>query len=476
MDPRDPSVPRGAVIAVVLLTLFAALWRFPFLTAEDLWFDEVFSVVLASQDLGELLRRTVADQTNPPGFYLLLWIWTRVGSFSEAWIRALPAIAGTLTVPAVVALGRAVALPWRAALLGGFLAAVSPLLVAMSLEARAYAPVALLCALSLTLASRLTTSRANGAPRGRIALGATDSALVMLHYFGALAVLARVAGALLVSRDSPGATGRAIRRDAILTALPAAFALAVWGAIVLTAAAGARVGGNAAWIPAPDVAALIAFGSQIVGSWGGWWGALTLAALLLAAVGVAWRTRHGRWLLAAALVPTLIVLAVSLLSPRSLWVPRYLIVTVPAWILLIGALPWALPWALPRAARTAAVITIAGWAGTTGLFGALGRQPKPDWTRIILPLAAGGPTTICVNEAYVGLPVQYHAIRTGVPLTVVDLPECARARRAGWVLMREGTDASLGGVRDAGAQLGPARALVTELPPLVLRRLEWPAP
>ena len=472
MDLHDPPAPRGAIVAVVLLTLFAALWRFPFLTGENLWFDEVFSVVLASQELGELLRRTIADQTNPPGFYLLLWAWTHAGGFSESWIRALPAIAGTLTVPAVVALGRTVRLPWGAAMLGGLLAAVSPLLVSMSLEARAYAPVALLCALSLTLATRLAASRVNGHPRGRLALGVLDAALVMLHYFGALAVLARVAGALLVSRDFPGATGRAIRRDAVLSALPAALALVAWGVIVLAAATGERLGGNATWIPAPDVSAVLAFGSQVIGSWGGGWGALSLALLLAAAVALAWRTRHGPWLLAAALLPMLLVLAVSLLSPRSLWVPRYLIVAVPAWLLLIGALPWA----VPRPARTAALATIAGWAITTGLFGALGRQPKPDWIRIISPLAAGGPTTICVNEAYVGLPVQYHALKTGAALSVLDLAQCAQVKRPGWVLMRQGTDASLGGVRDAGARLGPVRALATELPPLVLQRLEWPAP
>ena len=74
---------RRALGAVLALTVFAAFGRFPWLTAEDLWFDEVFSVVLASQDLGELLRRAVADQTNPPGFYLLLWGWVRLGSVDE---------------------------------------------------------------------------------------------------------------------------------------------------------------------------------------------------------------------------------------------------------------------------------------------------------------------------------------------------------------------------------------------------------
>lgn len=471
---------RGALGAAVAVTLFAALWRFPWLTAEDLWFDEVFSVVLASQEPGELLRRAVADQTNPPGFYLLLWGWMKIGSVGEGWIRALPALAGTLTVPAIVALGRSVGLRWSAALLGGLLAAVSPLLLAMSLEVRAYAPLALLSAISLALASRLasrsaTADRAGGG-RLRLTLAVVDVGLVMLHYFGALVVVARVAAAGLATRGADREGRRRVRRDALLAAVPAAVALALWLAVVLLLAPRDRVGVNAAWIPLPDAAAVLAFGSTLIGTFDTASGALGVSAILLGAIAVAGvaaaRDEQAPWLLTAATIPLALVIAAGVLSGRSLWVARYLIIVLPAALLLVAALPSMLPvhW------RTPALVGLAGWACLAGLFDTRTRQAKPDWSRIVPSLATGGPTTICVNEPFVGLPLQYHAIRRQVPLTVQEMAPCAASRTADWVMYRPATEGSLDVIRSAGGRVGEARPLETELPPLVLRRLEWLAP
>lgn len=466
--------------AVLALTVFAALWRFPWLTAEDLWFDEVFSVVLASQEPGELLRRAVADQTNPPGFYLLLWGWMRLGSVGEAWIRVLPALAGTLTVPAIVALGRSSGLRWSAALLGGLLAAASPLLLAMSLEARAYAPLALLSAISLALAARLArrdaTARHSGALRLRLTLAAVDVGLVMLHYFGAFVVVARVIAAGLSTRDAEREARRRVRRDALLTALPAAAALALWLAVVILLAPRDQVGVNAAWIPLPDAAAVLAFGSTLIGTFDTAAGALGVSAILLGAVAVAWvaaaRHEQAPWLLVAATLPVALVIVAGLLSGRSLWVARYLVIVLPAALLLVAALPSRLPapW------RTPALLGLAGWACLAGLFDTRTRQAKPAWSRIVPSLGAGGPTTLCVNEPFVGLPLQYHAIRRNVPLTVQEMEPCAASRSADWVMYRPGTEGSLDLIRSAGGRVGEARPLETELPPVVLRRVEWLAP
>jgi len=468
---------------VLLLTLAAALWRFPWLTAEDLWFDEVFSVVLASQDLGELLRRAIGDQTNPPGFYLLLSGWMRLGSVDEWWVRALPALAGTLTVPALVALARALRCDWGTALLGGLLAAVSPLLLAMSVEVRAYAPVALLATISLTLAVRVATDpRAPHATRDRALLAATDVALVMLHYFGALVVAARVLSAFLVARapadtanTADGADAPRIRRDAILTALPAAVLLATWIAIVV-AQASDRVGTNASWIPVADVATALSFASQVVGTFGTRGGAIGVGALVLLALllPLGRRATTARaaapWLLSAALVPVVIVLGASLLTGRSLWVARYLIVVLPALLLLVAGVPAALP---PRW-RAAGTTLLAGWAIAAGTLSIGLRQQKPAWSRIVPALTAGGSTTACVNEPFVGLPLQYHALRTGAPLSVFEIATCASARTGDWVVLRPGTEGSLEALRTARGAPGAARALGTELPSLLVIRLEWP--
>lgn len=471
---------RWAQGAVVLLTLAAALWRFPWLTAEDLWFDEVFSVVLASQDLGELLRRAIGDQTNPPGFYLLLSGWIRLGSVDEGWIRALPALAGTLTVPALVALARTLRLDWGTALLAGLLAAVAPLLLAMSVEVRAYAPVALLVTISLTLAVRVAADpQAPSAARDRALLAATDVALVMLHYFGALVVAARVLSAFVVARRPASAANAVdaprIRRDAIVAAIPAAMALATWLAIVI-AQASDRVGTNASWIPAADVSTALSFASQVVGTFGTRAGAIAVGAVVLLALILPFGRRAttaraaAPWLLSAALVPVVIVLGASLLTGRSLWVARYLIVVLPALLLLVAGIPAALPvrW------RTAASTLLAGWAIAAGTLSIGLRQQKPAWSRIVPALTAGGATTVCVNEPFVGLPLQYHALRSGAPLSVFEIATCASARTGDWVVLRPGTEGSLEALRAARGTPGAARLLGTELPPLLAIRLEWP--
>lgn len=473
---------RWAVLAVAGLTLFAALLRFPFASAENLWFDEVFSVVLASQDLGELFRRALADQTNPPGFYLLLGGWIRLGGVHSAWLRALPALAGTLTVPAVAALARALRMRWSAVLLASLLAAVSPLLLAMSLEVRAYAVLALFTALSLTMGVRL--ARRHDSPRyGVAALAAVNLVLVSLHYFGALVVVAGVVATWWTNRTRV--------RAAVLAALPAGAALAGWIGVVIVAFPGRRVGVNAGWIQPPGLRELGTFNSNAVGTFGTGWGMFAVnAVVILALLAAAWyaggrRAPHAaseigaadvarfraRWLLVALLLPVTTVFAVSDLSSRSIWLARYLIIAMPPlWVLVANAA--MVP---PGVARIAAVTAIASWACLAGPLAELTRQHKPAWSLIVRSLAGGVPVTVCVNEQYVGLPLEYYALDARLHLRVLDLHACAAAHEGAWALLRPETESSLEVLRRSGAVVGAARALKTALPDADLHALRWTA-
>ncbi|MBL8996882.1 MAG: glycosyltransferase family 39 protein [Gemmatimonadetes bacterium] len=470
---RSGGTPRWAPWALLALTLLAACGRFPFLTAQDLWFDEVFSVVLASQDLAELLRRALADQTNPPGFYVALWAWIHAGGVEESWIRALPALAGTLTIPLVVLLGRALGQRWGTALTGGLLAAASPLLLAMSVEVRAYAPLALLTTGSLLLAVRLRVAGGRAPRRAGLALALVDGALVLLHYFGALVVLARIVAAFVDSRAEDPAVRRHVRTLAMVTGLPAALLLAAWFAVVLAASTGGAVGGNASWIPAPGTDAFLGFGSLVVGTFGSPAASWAVALALLAATVVAGRRPYAAWLIVPFALPLLIVLAAGAATGRSLWVGRYLVVALPAALLLLAGLTAELGRSLPRPWRAATAALLSAWAVAAGGIALFDGPAKPPWSRIVPALAAGGPVTVCVNEPYVGLPLQYHAVRARVPVRVAELRECAPGGGRAWVMLRPGTEASLAPLRERGARFGPARALGTELPPVLLQRLEW---
>ncbi|MFI5244830.1 MAG: phospholipid carrier-dependent glycosyltransferase [Gemmatimonadales bacterium] len=474
---------RWALPVIAGITLLAALLRFRFLAAEDLWFDEVFSVVLSSQDLGELFRRSLADQTNPPGFYLLLGGWMRLGGVHAGWLRALPALAGTLTVPAVAALARALRMRWPAALLAALLAAVSPLLLAMSLEVRAYALLALASTLSLTLGVRL--ARPDGPPRYGVAtLAAVNLVLVSLHYFGALVVVAGVVATWW--------TNRSRLRAAVLAALPAGVALAGWIGVVIVAFPGRRVGVNAGWIPLPGLREFGTFSSNAVGTFGTGWGMFAVNAVVIAALLAAVRHARGgraagaapdtgaadvarlraRWLLVALLLPVATVFAVSEWSSRSIWLARYLIIALPPlWLLVANAA--MVPTGV---ARTAAVAAIAGWACLAGPLAELTRVHKPAWSLVVRSLAGGRPVTVCVNEQYVGLPLEFYALDARLHLRVLDFHACGAAREGAWALVRPETESSLNVLRGGGAVVGPVRGLKTALPDADLYALRWTAP
>lgn len=466
--PTTATSPRWAPWALLAVTLLGAALRLPGLAAEEPWFDETFSLVLAAQDLPTLLRRAIADQTNPPGFYLLLWAWTHLGGLELGWARLLPALAGTLTVPAVALAGRALGLGHAAALLAALLAATSPLLLAMSSELRAYAPLALAATLALAAV----------AARRPAAFGAAALALAALHYFGALAVAALVLGAL--------AHDRALGRRCLLAALPAAAALGAWLLVVQREAGGRGVGGNAAWIAAPGLDDLPSFASQVVGTFGTALGAHLALAALLAAIAVAGVTAAAgaagaaradapgpaRLLLAALLAPILATLLLGAVTGRGLWVARYLIIVLPAaWLLLAAA-----AWRVPAPARTVVVAALAAWATLAGPLAERMRPRRTSWSLVARALTAGGPRVVCANEPFVGLPLLYQAVQARLPLTVRDLGECVRERDASAIVLREETEASLALLARAGATIGAPRDLGTALPATRLRVLRWDGP
>jgi uncharacterized membrane protein len=475
---RTPSA-RWTSIALLALTLGVAAWRLRVLAAEDLWFDEIFSAVLAAQGPGELLRRALGDQTNPPGFYLALWAWARVGSFDTAWLRALPALASLATIPAVAWAAERHGMTRGAALTAAMLAAASPLLLAMGGEVRAYAPLALATTLQLALSARVATSA--GAPSREVigALAAMNVIAGSLHYFGALASLATIVASAWITP--------ARRRHIALAALPAVVLVSAWIVAVLVGGGERPVGTNAEWIGSLEIGALPSFASQVVGSLGTRWGAWTVMGAIVLSVVAALRRARGpvtateagpggmaerdraRALLVAAVLPLLVVAATSLVTGRSVWVARYLIIVLPPlWLLLADATT-----RLPGRLRIAGLTTLVTWAGLSGPLAERSRTPKPSWSLVVRALAGDRAVSLCVNESFAGLPLRYYGIVEGVAMDVQDLPECARARDAALVLTRPGTESSLGALERAGAALGPPRALGTRLPDLDRRAVRW---
>src|SRR5437763_4753254 len=183
------------VQALVALTLVAAAVRFSTVSGQSFWLDEAVTVDLVRKSFGHMLSAIPGSESTPPLYYVLAWVWSRIFGFGEAGLRSLSALLGTATIPvAYAAAARLVSR--RAGLVVAALAAVNPLLVWSSQEARSYALLVFLTAAGLALFARLLTERSARALAG---WAAVSVAALATHYF-ALFVVAPQAAWLLVRR------------------------------------------------------------------------------------------------------------------------------------------------------------------------------------------------------------------------------------------------------------------------------------
>ena len=170
------------------------------------WYDEVVTMRLArAGSPAALIERLFRiDATRAPLHPLLLEGWVGVFGVSEAAARAFSVLCGVLTVLLVFDIGR-VAFDRRTGLWAAWLAALSPVLIVYSREARMYAWLVLVTCLCwrllLGLRNSFTTARA-------VAYVLSLAALVYSHPLG-LPMLATLALAgLLGLRDCFGSWRR----------------------------------------------------------------------------------------------------------------------------------------------------------------------------------------------------------------------------------------------------------------------------
>jgi 4-amino-4-deoxy-L-arabinose transferase-like glycosyltransferase len=129
---RAPVQPAHARIAILLL---AAVLNFADIAHTSLWNDEGFSFFAAQAGLAHTIR-FIADDTQPPLYYLALSLWLGLGT-SVFVIRALSATAMTLALLPLYASARRL-FDDRTALLASFLFAIAPLGLTWAQKARPY--------------------------------------------------------------------------------------------------------------------------------------------------------------------------------------------------------------------------------------------------------------------------------------------------------------------------------------------------
>jgi uncharacterized membrane protein len=188
--------------ALALVILAGAAVRFATLDVQSLWFDEAVTAQLLRMHLGGLLHAIPDSESTPPLYYLLAWAWAHAWGTGEAGMRSLSALLGTLTIPVAWTLGRRLG-GARAALAAAALLASNPLLVWFSQEARSYALLVLLAALSALLWLRALD--APGDARRLLAWGAVAALSLATHYYALFLVAPQ---ALWLLARAPGTRAR----------------------------------------------------------------------------------------------------------------------------------------------------------------------------------------------------------------------------------------------------------------------------
>lgn len=122
---------------------------------QSLWLDEAINV-LAVKNFGffQMLTTYAQADFHPPGYFIILWVWTRLFGYSEIAVRAPSIIFSLLTVYLVYLIGKKV-FSKNVGLTAALLLAVNPLHIYYSQEARMYALAAFSSAISFFIFIKL---------------------------------------------------------------------------------------------------------------------------------------------------------------------------------------------------------------------------------------------------------------------------------------------------------------------------------
>ena len=260
-----PIGEARTLIALAAVTALGAVLRFATLDEQSFWLDELVTVSILKESFGEMLAEIPKSEATPYLYYVVAWPWTQIFGFGEVGLRSLSAVFGAATVPVAFGAGAAL-VSRRTGLIAAALVSVNPFLVWYAQEARSYALLALLTALTVLFFGRALRSE-----KGSVAGWAITASLALAtHYFALFLVVPEAAW--LLARLRPR------RRVCVASLLPAAVLLAHTPLMLeqrdnAEAVAGSRLVSRAAGI-AKDLVVGYSFPAEVAGS-------LAAAALLV---------------------------------------------------------------------------------------------------------------------------------------------------------------------------------------------------
>lgn len=322
----------GVWVALVAITALGAVLQLHAITAKSLWLDEGSSITMARLDWFNFLRIMWRREMNMMLYYLLLRGWLHLGD-SVAWIRGLSVVFAVAAIPAIFLLGRKL-LGTRFGLVSALLLSINAFQVRYAQEVRSYSLLVLLLIVSTYF---FVSGVESGRRRDWNWYIVASSLAIYAHFFAVLVVVAHWVALRIMNRTgtftSPHDVRAQFRRAARLTAL---WTAPIWIFIATTGA------GPIAWIPRPGLNDIIGLLKKLSGnadtSFLLLYSVCVIAGLMAGFISLRQRRTNSPayivlscWLF----VPILIVLLVSIARP--VFAPRYLIISLPAWIMLGAA-------------------------------------------------------------------------------------------------------------------------------------------
>jgi mannosyltransferase len=397
MKLMNASKMRCTMAGVILL---AALLRLPYLGRESLWYDESISVAIAHLNWGDLWKVVSRYEANAALYWGLLHVWVNFGD-TEFVVRSLSAVAGVLTVPVIYALGRSL-FGTKVAVIGAVLLAANTFHIRYSQEARAYSLVVLLATLSSLFFARAVQNQSRNEWVGYIL---TSTLAVYTHFFAVLVLGAQWASLVFLRPQDVN------WRRLLVSISVIGFLLLPLAVFVLT-----RDTGQIAWVSKPTIYDIYGLFNSFAG--GGrllvlayfiaCFTAFLLAVRTWAHSKVSFDTWHYGFLLSWFFIPVLAAWAISLLKP--IFVDRYLIVSLPALVLLgaVGVSQVRQRWILAASLAALLILSVRKVPWRTQL-------EKEDWraatSYVVSRASPRDGIVFCQRHARLGF--DYYARRLG---------------------------------------------------------------
>jgi mannosyltransferase len=330
LGSRSEAVQSRGWLPAILIV--GAILRLVELGRKSFWLDEITTVAIVRMPGLSFWSRVWHDEGNMALYYALLRGWMHFGSSSEATIRLLSVIPGTVTILVMYFLGARLFGEKAGLLAGGFMA-INACDVVVSQEARAYGFVVLGVAASTLLLvrwlERPSMARA-------LAYGVVAGLTFYFHYFGILVPVAHAVSLAVLPAD----------RRPWKQILAAAGIMAIFAAPVLWMIH-AQSMQHIEWVQRPSFLELYHFGSYLAAESGKVIGGVLLVFDLIL-IGLFLRSYprrrsdredsliSWRYALVASgfFTPVAISLLVSMVRP--VFYHRFLIICLPFWILMMA--------------------------------------------------------------------------------------------------------------------------------------------